>query len=64
MGILAFLKPKVDTKIEAAMSTVKDASADLSNAIDRLDRIVSGNIERTINRTLDENARLSGRKRQ
>lgn len=58
------LKNKAAAKVEKAMTTVRQTSDDLDQAINRLDRIVRNTMEQTVDRAFAENARLSGRKRR
>lgn len=66
MGILTNLlfKQRAAEKVEKAMTTVKETTDDLALAVNRLDRIVRNNIEKTVDRAFEENARLHGRNRR
>jgi hypothetical protein len=65
LGTLTDLfKSKAAAKVDKAMTTVKEATDDLSQAVNRLDRIVSRTMEQTVDRAFAENARLTGRKRR
>lgn len=68
MGLLAILG-KQETSVQAdrakeAVAVVRQSGEELERAVNRLDAAVRSNIENTINRTLAEHRRVTGRPRR